>query len=210
MSDIGNYLTGIRDVDRLILNKLNDTDFLQMCSLNRTFNERVCNDDYFRIRIRTKYPETVPYKDYFNEKEIRKETTWKTYFFNILKYIDLLYKIYGYEYKSQDKSPELFFLSKNLVPIHYNYTKDTALIYASENGYLPLVKYLLNDGADIHAEDNAAVRWASARGHLPVVKYLVEHGADITAQDNFALKWAQRNKHLDVETYIQQYVSYNS
>jgi ankyrin repeat protein len=39
------------------------------------------------------------------------------------------------------------------------------------------LNYLIEHGADIQANNNYAVRWASVNGHLEVVKYLVEHGA---------------------------------
>ena len=49
--------------------------------------------------------------------------------------------------------------------------------YASYNGHLDVVKYLVSQGADIRADNDEAVRWASFNGHLEVVKYLVSQGA---------------------------------
>src|SRR5581483_7285166 len=43
-------------------------------------------------------------------------------------------------------------------------------------GHLSTVQYLLSVGADIHADDNCAIRYASKHGHLSVVQYLVELG----------------------------------
>ena len=42
-----------------------------------------------------------------------------------------------------------------------------------------VIKMLVENGADIHANNDAALRHAAYRGHLEVVKYLVEKGADI-------------------------------
>ena len=192
-------LTGIRDVDREIVNKLSDKDLLNMCLVNRTYSERVCDDSYFRLRTLARFPETVPYKDYINEK---KNQTWKNHYLNIVKYIDLLQRNYRYIYRAEDTSPELLYLARQLVLIHYNYTKNKALRLASENGHLPVVKYLVELGADIHYFDNYAVRWASRYGHLEIVKHLVEHGADVTAEDNYAVRWASRNEHLSVVKYL--------
>ena len=50
--------------------------------------------------------------------------------------------------------------------------------------------YLHQNGADITAGDNHAVKWAAGNGYLEVVKYLHQNGADITAYDNYAVKWA--------------------
>ena len=41
---------------------------------------------------------------------------------------------------------------------------DEMLVWASENGHLETVKYLVDNGADIRADDNFAVRQASSCG----------------------------------------------
>ena len=46
-----------------------------------------------------------------------------------------------------------------------------------QNGHLEVVKFLLDRGADVNADNNYAVRRASANGHLEVVKFLLENGA---------------------------------
>ena len=51
------------------------------------------------------------------------------------------------------------------------------LLWASENGYLEVVKLLIENGADVSAKDNYALRWASRYGHLEVAKLLIENGA---------------------------------
>jgi len=56
-----------------------------------------------------------------------------------------------------------------------------ALLYAIGAGYLPIVKYLVKKGVDIHAKDDLAVRYAINKQHLPIVEFLIEKGADINA-----------------------------
>ena len=197
-----NSLTGIRDLDREIVNKLSDKDFLQMCSLNRTYSQRVCDDSYFRLRTEKGFPETVPYKDY-TETTNKKMRTWKNHYLNIIKYIDLLKSDYGYIYRAEDKSPELLYLAKRLVHKDYSYNKNRAVRFASRNGQLPIVKYLVENGADITEHSNSAIIWASENAHLPVVKYLVEHGADITTLDNLALTLAIQNGHFAIAAYLE-------
>ena len=39
-----------------------------------------------------------------------------------------------------------------------------------------VVRELLDEGADIHTKDGAALRWASGKGHLEVVRLLLDRG----------------------------------
>jgi ankyrin repeat protein len=66
---------------------------------------------------------------------------------------------------------------------------DYALGCCAEMGHLEMVKYLVEQGADIHAKDDSALRWSAEKGHLDVVDYLMEQGADINAYDDFLLRW---------------------
>ncbi|KAJ7830078.1 ankyrin repeat-containing domain protein [Mycena olivaceomarginata] len=61
-------------------------------------------------------------------------------------------------------------------------TKEGALHYASLNGHIEVVEFLLERGANFNATDkanNTALHNASARGRTDVVKLLVEHGVDV-------------------------------
>jgi ankyrin repeat protein len=77
------------------------------------------------------------------------------------------------------------------------------LIIAAERGYLKMVKNFVEQGADINAYRNHALRWSAHRGHLDVVKYLVEQGADINHTDRgLALSWAAARGHFEVVKYL--------
>jgi ankyrin repeat protein len=76
------------------------------------------------------------------------------------------------------------------------------LINACRDGDLELVKYCLREGANIHAQNDFALRWASQNGHIEVVKYLVSQGADIHTFDDLALQWASENGHIEVVKYL--------
>jgi ankyrin repeat protein len=69
---------------------------------------------------------------------------------------------------------------------------------AAESGNLAAITYLVEQGANIHADDDYALRMSAHYGHLKVVKYLVEQGADIHAKDDEALRWSAENGHLKV------------
>merc|ERR1712100_873013 len=84
----------------------------------------------------------------------------------------------------------------------------TALMIASGEGHLNIVKYLVEKGADVHACNNSnltALMIASGEGYLEVVKYLVEKGADVHARSNTnltALMIASGEGHLEVVKYL--------
>lgn len=59
----------------------------------------------------------------------------------------------------------------------YDGLDDQAIRVASFYGYLDVVKYLVEHGADFLGNDNAAIKMASRNGHLAVVNYLSKHGA---------------------------------
>ena len=58
---------------------------------------------------------------------------------------------------------------------------------AAEHGHLAIVEYLLQNGADVHADNDRALRISSYRGHLPVVKCLIKAGASVHVEKNRAL-----------------------
>ena len=60
----------------------------------------------------------------------------------------------------------------------------------SESENLAIVQRLVASGADIHADEEAALRYASENGHLSVVEFLVASGADIHADNESALRLA--------------------
>jgi ankyrin repeat protein len=88
-------------------------------------------------------------------------------------------------------------------PFEFVYAKEKALREASRGGYLEILKYLVDKGADIHTNYDAALRFASSKGHLEIVKYLIEKGLDPHVGDDAALEEAMEGKHWDVVKYLQ-------
>jgi len=102
-------------------------------------------------------------------------------------------KVIKSEYKGKDrdtyiaKIEELYASNISLEDITAD--DNYAMVWASKNGYLNVVKYLVEHGADVTAQSNYSVQLASEKGHLDVVKYLVQCGADVTALNNYAVRW---------------------
>ena len=77
------------------------------------------------------------------------------------------------------------------------------LIKACKSGDIKKVKYLIDKGADIHADYDHALRLATYYGHLEVVKYLVKKGSYIHTYNNEALRLAVKYDHLEIILYLK-------
>lgn len=120
------------------------------------------------------------------------------------------------DFEIKDKNEALFWFSRrgNLEVLKYlvengadiHAAKDSALSSAAFNGHLEIVKYLVEHGADIHSEHNRALRWAAERGYLEIVNYLVEHGANIHAKNDYALRKAEKYGHTEVVEYLKEVI----
>lgn len=97
---------------------------------------------------------------------------------------------------------------KYLIPLYQNafdckYIYNTIIIIGASKGYLGVVKYAVSlEGADIHDNNNEALREAATEGNLETVKYLVSLGADVKAINGESLCNALENKHLGVAQYL--------
>ena len=215
-------LSGIRDVDREILGKLDDESLLKACSIDKYTWNTICDDAFLKRRLLSKYPEIEIYK--------LKNETWKHFFLRATHYIALLKEKWGYDYKfgnfitqnnlfkryknkekyinrllkESAEEGELALIMWSLKKgIDINDQDDYALRISSQLGNLEVVKYLLENGADIHARDDLSLKYASFNGDLKTVKLLVEHGADIHAGGDYALKLAIEYKRTEVEKYLK-------
>jgi hypothetical protein len=72
------------------------------------------------------------------------------------------------------------------------------LYYASDAGLLTIARYLIVNGADLNANDGAALKAASSWGHGEVAKLLLEAGANVNARKDPALQGASRSGHAEV------------
>ena len=71
-----------------------------------------------------------------------------------------------------------------------------------EHGHFDVVEYLIEHGANIHVWRENVLRYASKYGHFDVVKYLVGQGADIHDLDDYALRWASKFGYFDIVKYL--------
>jgi ankyrin repeat protein len=84
---------------------------------------------------------------------------------------------------------------------------------AYERNHLDVVKYLIENGANIHAYDDGVLCYAIRRFDFELVKYLIDHGAnihaglaslrpDIVGNHDYALKHSAINGYLNIVEYI--------
>ena len=83
-----------------------------------------------------------------------------------------------------------------------NWELNVMLYWAAGNGQLDIIKCLVENGADIHAWEDYALRCACSYGQLDMVKYLIEKGANIHAYNDEALRYATGNGYLEIVEYL--------
>ncbi len=79
---------------------------------------------------------------------------------------------------------------------------DSALIWAAQAGDLDDVKYCVEQGAEIHANNDLSLIWAAESGHTDVVEYLVEQGASNRIYEEYALRWTAGG-HSGIVEYLE-------
>ena len=88
----------------------------------------------------------------------------------------------------------------------------TVLIIAADNEHLDIIRYLVEQGADVEKVDdegNTPLIYASDHGHLEAVQYLLEQGADrdkTASSDGFTpLHCAAQQGHLEITKLLMAY-----
>ena len=89
------------------------------------------------------------------------------------------------------------------------YNKDYALQEACSNGHLEVVKYLVEQNTKKSKRcEGFSLVSAAKNNHLDVVKYLLEKGVDIHTDNNDALRKASKNNHLEMVKYLVEKGAY--
>jgi len=86
-----------------------------------------------------------------------------------------------------------------------HFEDDRALILAAQEDHTDIVEYLLDNGADIHAQEDMALRETSLAGNYYTVKMLLKAGADVHANNDQAYQWAYNYKYDDIMELLLKY-----
>lgn len=85
----------------------------------------------------------------------------------------------------------------------------TALHFAAQKGDTAVVKFLIEHGADLKAQDivlsRSAIHFAAENGNLDTIKYLTDKGVDLQDKDCFgatAFHYAAKSNRLDAMKYL--------
>ena len=169
-------LSGLKDVDREILKHVDDRELLEICIIDRkTWNE-VCDDNFIRRRL----------GKYFGiEKYKKRNQSWKSFFLEVLYYVSKMKDEYKYDYTSGNFRKQYEILGHGTI--------DHVLMQAARQGEFPLVKFAVENGANMFY---SAVGYAAEKGHYDIVKYLIEVGK-ITEFNNLLI-WAIRGGNLNI------------
>lgn len=85
-----------------------------------------------------------------------------------------------------------------------NSSDGSPLHFAAYNDKRDMVLFLLENGADIHSGHEAALTHCAGNGNLGMVKLLVKHGADVMYNSQQAYKEARHNRKTAVANYLRK------
>ncbi len=86
-----------------------------------------------------------------------------------------------------------------------HYNQDAALRRAAGGNNKDIVIILLDNGANIHAEHDWALRVAAKKGSVNIVRILLDNSADLHALGDQAMFWANKGQHMDVVKLLNKY-----
>jgi hypothetical protein len=79
---------------------------------------------------------------------------------------------------------------------------DRYLCIGAQYGYIEIVKYFIQNGANIHIKNELPLALASYNGYLEIVKYLVEKGANFHINDEYPMRLACTKGHSEIVKYF--------
>ena len=158
-------ISGHPDTDRTILSNLNDRDMLSLCTTNKYFNSKVCNETFFRSRLISTYPNLQI------SPESEKVKNWRELYLEIVMYEDKLRTDFGfiYSHNTKEGSPKFYYDFIKYFDINIHHGLKEAALYKNH----PLIDYYLSKGAYVDFGLFGAV---SVKDKM-LVQYFIDKGA---------------------------------
>lgn len=220
------FLTGIDDVDRVILLNLDDKSLLNACMSNKRSADISTNDNFWNQRIQhiynvdlSDYKKENTYKEVYrilrenkDSKHSELEEVSKRGYFPLVKQLieedklkDHLHNngVLGWAARNGHLQIVKYLIEEAEVKFHI--TDELALFWAAHTGQLTILKYLIGAGAEYNYR---ILRTAATDGHLSIVKYLIEElDVDIDDDDkNYSIAVAAENGHISIVKYLNEII----
>jgi ankyrin repeat protein len=90
-----------------------------------------------------------------------------------------------------------------------HYNDNYPLRRAVDENHLDIVKYLVDNGGDIHVNNDELLLRSSIRGNINMIKYFIKKGLNVHSNDNKPLKLASYHGHEDVVKYLLENFGYD-
>lgn len=91
-------------------------------------------------------------------------------------------------------------LTNKDLDLHYD--NGIFLVKSAKVNAFDCVKFLVENGVDVHSHEDNALRWAANNGHNEIAIYLIEKGADISAKNNSALRYTAYKGNQELFSYL--------
>lgn len=153
-------ISGNKDTDTLILEKLNNRDLLNICKINNRYISKLCNEDLFRKRILTNFSRL--------EKQKPENLTWKKYYIYLMYWTAKLEEDFGFISDDLRDDPKKYY---RIISRYQDRIDDDIGEDMKNNYYYKLLTYF---------EEKVANDWmfkASELGYIDLIKYFIEKGA---------------------------------
>ena len=176
------------DVLRLTLGYLDDENLANACMVNKNFSDKVCNANFWLSKIINRFGLS---NELINEN-IGNNSYWAYYF---------------YLAKQADRAPDNILRKgiidnrSDLIFIGLNMGADPSngLVIAARQNNIKVAKMLLNEGADINANDGLPLNIAVVNNHPVMTEFLLEKGAN----PSFIIYLPPNNVQNVIDTYDQ-------
>ena len=198
------------DILQLTYSYLSDADLARACLVSKDFNRKLCNDDVWLRKIQEKFPLSKEEIDRY-----RGNINYISYYLYLVKYAARYYS-YNLLYVGINiNRPDLVLIAirgqnnKQGMKDRLNSGIPPPLSIASLKGRSEIVRILLENGADVHIENDSPIILASDEQHIETMKLLLDAGANPHAQDDRAFRYAQQEEHDGVLELLNEYANKN-
>lgn len=180
----GNSITGFKDTDRIVIQNMDTRSFLNTYQIKNKYIHSLFTEDMFKYRVEKEFPKLI---------HVRGNKTWKQFYLELTHWANLLIEKFnyhgGFEYhpqtyyyiikewfdkldennKREIKDFEKRFGSKFGSPEYMKAVLNSLLIYAAGFGFIDLVEYAIEQGADNYED---AISEADLNGEDETMDYL--------------------------------------